>query len=98
MGTDRELIGGNETQRSLTITMSASDAQTFMEDWLRDTEAPVLTGGWMERPVTVLSVGPVAGEDELIVRCSDCSAELSPLHVCGLPAERGIRWGVVSDE
>lgn len=38
------------------LTMSAADAQTFLEDWEHDPSAPVLTGGWQENVVEVHAV------------------------------------------
>lgn len=46
---------GREQTVQVVLTMSAEDAQTFIEDWQYGPEAPVLTGGWQEHPVTVLA-------------------------------------------
>lgn len=43
------------------LTMSAEDAQTFLEDWETDHSAPVLTGGYQEHPVTVQAASLTGG-------------------------------------
>lgn len=37
-------------------------------------------------------------EEPPTVTCADCGAELSVLHVCGLPSERGKRYSIEARE
>jgi hypothetical protein len=74
--------------------MSATGAHVFVEDWQLDRTAPVLTGGWMEHPVTVSAVALVDPLSTYDLRLRSLDLEPGdPIYLCS-ECDEPAQWSV----